>query len=129
LDQIVRGDVSEANAYSGYVKAGDFVFLGFCVGNVGGSIEEQVNGAFDMMEQRLADAGLTLDRLVKIDVLLRDVWNLPVVEKVIRQRFTAGFPARTTIASEFAHIGGSEGVHVQIDGIAYAASQTGHRSC
>lgn len=36
-------------AYSEIVEVGDFVYLTFCVGNVGQSIEDQVNGAIDNM--------------------------------------------------------------------------------
>lgn len=31
-DGVVRKDINEENAYSGYVEAGDFIFLSFCVG-------------------------------------------------------------------------------------------------
>ena len=55
---IERYDISEEWAHSGIIKAGDFYYLGYCVGNVGGTIEEQVNGAFDHMEKRLAMVGL-----------------------------------------------------------------------
>ena len=41
---IERYDVNEEWAHSGIIKAGDFCFLNYCVGNVGGSIEQQVNG-------------------------------------------------------------------------------------
>ena len=51
---IERYDVNEEWAHCGIIKAGDFCFLNYCVGNVGGSIEQQVNGAFDEMEKRLA---------------------------------------------------------------------------
>ena len=50
---IERYDVNEEWAHSGIIKAGDFCFLNYCVGNVGGSIEQQVNGAFDEMESVL----------------------------------------------------------------------------
>lgn len=46
---IERFDVNEEYAHSGIIKAGDFYYLGYCVGNVGGTIEEQINGAFDHM--------------------------------------------------------------------------------
>ena len=39
MKRIFRGDINEEYAYSGYVIAGDYVFLNFCVGNVGKSIE------------------------------------------------------------------------------------------
>jgi enamine deaminase RidA (YjgF/YER057c/UK114 family) len=62
---------------------------------------------------------LTLDSVVKIDVLLRDVWDIPVMEEVFKRRFNGNYPARKVISTEFAHIGGPNGLKVQIDGIAY----------
>ena len=53
MSNIERYDVSEEWAHSGIIKAGDFCYLSYCVGNIGGTIEEQINGAFDHMEQRL----------------------------------------------------------------------------
>ena len=119
MDDILRGDINEEYAYSGYVEAGDFVFLTFCVGNVGKSVEEQVHGALNNMEERLSTVNLTLKDVVKVDVLLRDVWDIPVMEKVFKQRFQGVYPARKTISTDFAHVGGPDGLHVQIDGIAY----------
>ena len=106
-------------AYSEVVAAGDWVFLNFCVGNVGGSVEEQVHGALDNMEARLALVGLTLASVVKVDVLMKDPWNIPAMEKVFAERFAGQYPARKTIATEFAHESGEHGLQVQIDAIAY----------
>jgi enamine deaminase RidA (YjgF/YER057c/UK114 family) len=119
MGEIIRGDVNEDWAHSGYIIAGDYVFLNYCVGNVGKSVEEQINGAFDDMEEHLSKIGVGLDRVVKIDVLMRDVWNIPLLEKVIKERFTKGYPVRKTISTDFAHEGGNKGLHIQIDGIAY----------
>ncbi|HPT76057.1 MAG TPA: RidA family protein [Defluviitaleaceae bacterium] len=94
-------------------------FLNFCVGNVGQSVEAQVHGALEDMENRLKEIGLTLESVVKVDVLLRDPWDIPVMEKVFRERFAGKYPARKTIQTEFAHVGGPDGLHVQIDTIAY----------
>ncbi|MDQ0090986.1 enamine deaminase RidA (YjgF/YER057c/UK114 family) [Paenibacillus anaericanus] len=119
MGEIIRKDVNEEYAYSGYVEAGDFIFLSFCVGNVGQSIEMQIEGALDNMSDRLQQANLTLDAVVKVDVLLRDVWDIPVMEEVFKRRFKGNYPARKTISTEFAHHGGPSGLKVQIDGIAY----------
>ncbi|WP_019914712.1 RidA family protein [Paenibacillus sp. HW567] len=119
MGEIVRHDVNEEYAYSGFVEAGDFVFLSFCVGNVGGTVEEQVEGALDHMSDRLRQVGLTLADVVKLDILLRDVWDIPVMEAVFKRRFQGGYPARKTISTEFAHVGGPDGLKVQMDGIAY----------
>ena len=123
MDEIIRGDINEEWAYSGYVEAGDFIFLNFCVGNVGKSVEEQVEGALDNMAERLKMVNLTLDAVVKVDILLRDVWNIPIMEKVFKRRFKGNYPARKTISTDFAHVGGPNGLHVQIDGIAYRGEQ------
>jgi enamine deaminase RidA (YjgF/YER057c/UK114 family) len=119
MNEIIRQQINEEYAFSGIVEAGDFVFLSFCVGNVGQSVEMQVEGALDNMSDRLAKVKLTLDSVVKMDVLLRDVWNIPVMEAVFKRRFKGNYPARKTIATEFAHVGGPEGLQVQIDAIAY----------
>ena len=71
MAEIERYDVCEEWAHSGIIKAGDFCFLSYCAGNVGGTIEEQINGAFDNMEERLAMVGLTLESVVQMDCLQR----------------------------------------------------------
>jgi len=119
VSNIIRGDVNDEEAQSGYVEVGDFVFLSYCVGNVGKSVEEQINGALDHMEKRLAKVDLKLSDVVKLDILMRDVWNIPIMEKVFKKRFRGVYPARKTISTDFAHVGGPDGLHVQIDGIAY----------
>jgi 2-iminobutanoate/2-iminopropanoate deaminase len=119
MSSIERYGINDDTAWSQMVIAGDFVFLNFCVGNVGQSIEAQVNGALNGMEKRLKEINLTLDAVVKVDVLLRDAWSIPVMEKVFKERFNGKYPARKTIETNFAHAGGADGLHVQIDAIAY----------
>ena len=112
-------ELSDECAYSEIVEAGDFVYLTFCVGNVGQSVEAQVHGALDNMEARLKVVGLTLKSVVKVDIMMKDPWNIPTMEKVFKERFKGVYPARKTIATEFAHKGGTDGLQVQIDAIAY----------
>jgi len=119
VNKIIRSDVNEEWAHSGIVEAGDFVFINYCVGNVGKPIEDQINGAFDHLSKRLKSIGLTLESVVKIDTLFRDVWNIPVMEKLIKERFNGHYPARKSIQTEFAHSGGEEGLLFQLDAIAY----------
>ena len=119
MSEIIRMDINEDWAHTGIMKAGDFCFLNYCVGNVGGTIEQQINGAFDEMEKRLALFGLTLESVVQMDCLFRDVWNIPVMEKVIKERFHGKYPVRKTIQTEFAHTGGQNGLLFQADAIAY----------
>ena len=112
MEGIARYDVNEEWAHSGMIRAGDFCFLNYCAGNVGGTVEEQINGAFDEMERRLALAGLTLENVVQMDCLFRDVWNIPVMD--------GRYPVRKSIQTNFAHVGGETGgLLFQVDGIAY----------
>ena len=119
MGEIIRKDISREWAHAGIVKAGDFCYLSYCVGNIGGTVEEQINGAFDEMERRLALFGLTLDSVVHMDCLFRDVWNIPVMEKVIKERFHGHYPARKSIQTNFAHVGGENGLLFQADAVAY----------
>ena len=118
---IIRHDISDELALSGIVEAGDFAFISFCVGNYGQPIEAQINGVFDDLERRLDIIELTLESVVKIDAMFRDVWNIPVMEKVIKERFKGKYPARKSIQTEFAHRGGQEGLLFQLDAVAYKA--------
>ncbi len=119
MNKIERLDINEEWAHSGIIRAGDFCFLNYCVGNVGGTIEEQVNGAFDQMEKRLKMVGLTLENVVQIDCLFRDIWDIPIMENVIKARFNGKYPVRKSIQTEFAHQGGVNGLLFQADAVAY----------
>lgn len=119
MGEIIRSDVNEDWAHSGIVEAGDFVFINYCVGNIGQPVENQIRGAFDQLSERLESIGLTLESVVKIDCLFRDVWNIPIMEKVIREKFNGKYPARKSIQTEFAHRGGEEGLLFQLDAMAF----------
>lgn len=117
MDKIKRSDVNEDWAHSGIVEVGDLIFISYCVGKIGKPIEDQINGALDHLEERLKSIGQTLESVVKIDCLFRDIWNIPVLEKVIKERFNGKYPARKSIQTEFAHRGGDEGLLFQLDAI------------
>ncbi len=120
MGSITRHEVNEGWAHTGVIEAGDFVFTSYCVGNVGQPVEAQINGAFDNLAKRLASVGLTLESVVKMDCLFRDVWNVPIMEKVIKERFDGKYPTRKSIQTEFAHKGGQDGgLCFQLDAIAY----------
>ena len=116
MSEIIRHDIKEEWAHSGIVEAGDFCFLNYCVRNIGGTIEEQINGAFDEMEERLAMAGLTLENVVQMNCLFKNIWDIPSMEKVVKERFNGKYPARKSIQTDFAD---SRGLLFQVDGIAY----------
>lgn len=115
MSEIIRYDVNDQWAHSGMVEAGDFLFMSYCVGNIGQPIENQINGAFDHLSKRLSSIGLTLESVVKFDALFKNIWDIPIMEKVIKKRFDGKYPARKSIQTEFA----GDGILFQIDAIAY----------
>ena len=62
---------------------------------------------------------MVFGKMSLLDWLFRDVWNIPIMEKVIKERFNGKYPARKSIQTEFAHTGGENGLQFQLDGIAY----------
>ncbi len=120
MGNIVRHEINETWAHANMVEAGDFVYVGYCAANVGKPVEAQIRGAFDELERRLAVVGLTLQSVVKLDCMFRDVWNIPLMEAVVKERFPGGqYPVRRSIQTEFAHVGGPGGLHFQLDAVAY----------
>lgn len=117
MEKIIRSDVNEDWAHSGIVEFGDLIFISYCVGNIGKPIEDQINGAIDHLELRLKSVGQSLESVLKIDCLFRDIWNILVLEKVLKERFNGKYPARKSIQTEFAHVGGKQGLLFQLDAI------------
>ena len=115
MSDIIRLATTEEWAHAGIIKAGDYCFLGYCVGCVGGPIEQQVRAAFDDMERKLSLVGLTLEHVVKMDCMFLDIHEIPVMEKVIKERFKGKYPVRKSFQTAFA----GEGLQFQVDAIAY----------
>ena len=53
MSEIKRIETDEFWADSTMIEAGNYVFVGYCMGNEGKSIEEQIHGAVDVLERRL----------------------------------------------------------------------------
>ena len=99
--EIIRSDLDEDYACSGVVEAGDFIFISYCFGNAGQSIENQIIGAIDTLEKRLETKGLKLESVVNTKCLFKDIMDLPVLKNVFKGRFKGKYPSRTAIQSDF----------------------------
>lgn len=117
MKEIKRYEINDDWAHAGIVEFGDLLFMSYCVGNVDQPIENQINGAIDHLEKRLNSLGQTLDSVLKIDCLFRNIWDIPVMEKVLKERFKGNYPARKSIQTEFAHPEGEYGLLFQLDAI------------
>ncbi len=96
-------------SYSAAVKAGEYVFLGLHHG-FGKSFTGQIDGALAEMKETLA--GLGLKTLVKLQVWLKNVEDLPQMEKIVAGYFE---PGRMTATTQFI----DADCLVMIEGIAY----------
>jgi 2-iminobutanoate/2-iminopropanoate deaminase len=107
--------ISTPHSYSLAVAAGDFVFLGLHRGS-GDDFATQFEHTFEYMAQTLAEFGLTVADLVKVNVWLKDIEDLSEMEKRFFDHFEADeFPARMTSTTEFI----DDDCLLMIEGIAY----------
>ena len=115
MSEIKRIEVDEFWADSTIIEAGDQVYVGYCMANEGKPIEEQMHGAIDVLESRLKMVGLTLESVVKMDCLFKDIRDLNALPAVLKERFNGMYPTRKAYTSDFIR----EGIRFQIDAIAY----------
>lgn len=121
MDGVKRTEISEDWAHSGIVEAGNFVFISYCMKDEGQSIVDQINGAFDVLSQRLSCVGLTLESVVKMDCLFKDISELSFLGDIIKNRFHGKYPARKAFETKFIR----EGIAFQVDAIAFR--EEGHK--
>ena len=91
--------------YSHAVWAGDLLY---CSGQtpidlatnklIDGDVEAQTHRIFETVALILEDAGLTMDHVVKCNVYLTDMDDFAAMNRAYGARFTAPYPARTTVA-------------------------------
>jgi 2-iminobutanoate/2-iminopropanoate deaminase len=107
--------VSTPYTYASAVAAGDYVFLGLHRGG-GESFSAQFEDAFEHLEDTLGELGLGLESLVKVNVWLEDIDDLPEMERRFADYFEEEqYPARMTSTTEFI----DDDCMMMIDGIAY----------
>ena len=107
--------VSTPYTYASAVAAGDYVFLGLHRG-FGDTFSAQLEDAFEHLKATLEELGLGLGDVVKVNVWLEDIEDLPDMERRFADYFEEGqYPARMTSTTEFI----DDDCMMMIDGIAY----------
>jgi 2-iminobutanoate/2-iminopropanoate deaminase len=110
-------------SYSSAVVAGDYVFLGLHRG-FGDTFLGQFVDTFEYLKKDLENLGLTLENLVKVNVWLKNIQDLPEMEKLFNQYFEKDqFPARMTSTTEFI----DADCLLMIDGVAYTKDNSGNQ--
>jgi 2-iminobutanoate/2-iminopropanoate deaminase len=103
-------------SYSRAVIAGDTIYLGLHRG-FGDDFAAQLEDVFKSLARTLAEVGLSLTNLVKVNVWLRDIDNLNTMEEGFKDYFEKDqFPARMTSTTEFV----DHDCLLMIEGIAYS---------
>ena len=115
MKEIKRTEINDEWAHAGIVEAGDCVYVSYCMGNEGQSIVNQINGAFDVLNERLKSVGLPLESVVRMDCLFKDIADLTFLADIIKERFGKNYPARKAFETKFIR----EGISFQIDAIAF----------
>ena len=115
MSEISRIEVDEYWADSTVIDTGDYVFVGYCIGNEGQPIQNQIDGAITVLEIRLAMVGLGLDAVVKMDCLFKNIKDLNELAEIIKKRFNGTYPTRKAFSTDFIR----DEILFQIDAIAY----------
>ncbi|MEX1378056.1 MAG: RidA family protein [Eubacteriales bacterium] len=115
MREIKRTELDEQWAHNGIVEAGGFVFVSYCMKNEGQPLENQIHGAFDVLEERLKSVALNLESVVKMDCLFKDIMDIHFLGDIIKERFNGKYPARKAFETKFLR----EEILFQIDAIAF----------
>lgn len=98
--------------YSQAIDTGDLVFcsgqLGIdpATGQIPDGVVPQTEQAFSNIKEVLAEAGLEMDDIVKVTVLLDDIDDFGTVNEVYAKKFNQPFPARSAFAVDKLPLGG-----------------------
>jgi 2-iminobutanoate/2-iminopropanoate deaminase len=105
-------------SYSSAVAASNLVFLGLHRGS-GDAFEEQLRSTLARMQTTLEQLGMTLADVAKVHVWLKEISDLPAMEKIFFDYFEKDrFPARMTATTQFI----DDDCLVMVDGMAVAQS-------
>ena len=103
--QVLKTDKSPAaiGPYSQGLDIGNMVFVSGQIpvnaqtGLMADTIEEQTAQSLNNVKNILAEAGLTMDNVVKTSVFLADLADFAEMNKVYETFFTAPFPTRSCV--------------------------------
>jgi 2-iminobutanoate/2-iminopropanoate deaminase len=121
LEHIDLNDPDWGFTFSSCVIAGDFIFTAhhagydFERGKWPEGIKAQTEQCFENLMRTLAEAGATLNDVVKTIVFFKDTADFPKLREVYRRVFTDGYPARSGLVTEFL----DPQCLVQIEAVAY----------
>ena len=102
--------------YSGHTKLGNMVFVSGAGAHFEGDIRSHTDHVLKEIEKELIKAGSSMEKVLKVNVLLHDLADYKAMNEVYKGRFGNKPPVRTTVA---VHAGVPGNSWVEIDCIAY----------
>lgn len=102
--------------YSGHTKLGNMVFVSGAGAHFEGDIKSHTDHVLKEIEKELIKAGSSMDKVLKVNVLLHDLADYKAMNEIYKGRFGSKPPVRTTVA---VHAGVPGNSWVEIDCIAY----------
>jgi 2-iminobutanoate/2-iminopropanoate deaminase len=117
---IMQKDRSDSLPFSNGVLVGNTLYLAGTIGtdpatgNAPADLDQEIHRALDSMKATLAEAGMTMDNLVSVQVFCPDLSLYDKFNGTYRTYFKEEFPARAFIGSGPLLRGG----HFEIQGIA-----------
>ncbi|MBM3787106.1 MAG: RidA family protein [Acidobacteria bacterium] len=106
----------QAPLFNGAVSFGNLLFIAGKGAHFPGDIKTHTKHVLDEIERELANAGSSMDKVLKCNVYLHDLKDYTAMNEAFRGRFGEEPPVRTTIAAAGGIPGNSL---VEIDVIAY----------
>ena len=112
--------------YSTYTRMGDLIFISgqVAVDPLTEAIPEgftaQLEMIFANIKTILASVGSSLENVLKTTVFLKDLSNYPEYNRIYREYFKSGFPARTTVKADLVH----DDFLVEIEAVAWSPEKT-----
>lgn len=86
------------------VRGAGWVLVSECLGGSGpelaGQTEEQIRTALNTLSERLAKSGSGVDQVVRLNVYLRDIYQIGCLEQLLRERFGADVPVVVVTGAE-----------------------------
>ena len=103
--------------FSGAVSYGNLLFIAGKGAHFEGDIASHTKHVLDELEKELANAGSSMEKVLKVNVYLADIKDYAAMNEVYQGRFGKEPPVRTTIAAGPGNVPGNS--LVEIDCIAY----------
>jgi len=118
LEKEVSGVVTHQDVplYSSSTKLGNMVFIVGIGAHFEGDIKAHTDHVLKEMEKELIKAGSSMEKVLKVSVLLHDLNDYKNMNEVYKGRFGSKPPVRTTVA---VHAGVPGNSLVEMDCIAY----------